>query len=285
MPAKIIDGKAIAREVRNKVRQEVTRLREQGVEPGLAVILVGEDPASQVYVRNKARACEEVGIRSQVHRLPQEVSEEEVLILIDRLNQDATVHGILVQLPLPGHIHREQVLERIHPHKDVDGFHPHNQGRLFADQEGLVPCTPRGILHLLEAIGVQPEGREAVVVGRSLIVGKPTSMLLLRRHATVTLCHSRTRDLATHCRRADILVVAMGRPRAITRDMVKPGAVVMDVGIHRLPEGGLVGDVDFEGVREVASWITPVPGGVGPMTIAMLLENTLQAARLQSGIL
>lgn len=277
MAAKILDGKKAAQEIRASLKEEVARLKARGLTPGLAVVLVGEDPASKVYVKQKEKACREAGIASQVYRLPEDTSEESVLQLIQELNADRAVHGILVQLPLPGRLDANRVIQAIDPAKDVDGFHPLNVGRLAAGLPAPVPCTPRGIIHLLDAHGIPIAGRHAVVVGRSNIVGKPLAQLLLARDATVTVCHSKTVDLASLTLAADILVVAAGKPRLITRGMVKPGAVVVDVGINRLREG-LVGDVDFEAVREVAGYITPVPGGVGPLTIAMLLKNTLEAA-------
>lgn len=277
MAAKILDGKKAAQEIRASLKEEVARLKARGLTPGLAVVLVGEDPASKVYVKQKEKACREAGIASQVYRLPEDTSEESLLQLIQELNADRAVHGILVQLPLPGRLDANRVIQAIDPAKDVDGFHPLNVGRLAVGLPAPVPCTPRGIIHLLDAYSIPIAGRHAVVVGRSNIVGKPLAQLLLARDATVTVCHSKTVDLASLTRTADILVAAAGKPRLITRGMVKPGAVVVDVGINRLPEG-LVGDVDFEAVREVAGYITPVPGGVGPLTIAMLLKNTLEAA-------
>lgn len=277
MAAAILDGKKAAQEIRASLKEEVARLKARGLTPGLAVVLVGEDPASKVYVKQKEKACREAGIASQVYRLPEDTSEESLLQLIQELNADRAVHGILVQLPLPGRLDANRVIQAIDPAKDVDGFHPLNVGRLAVGLPAPVPCTPRGIIHLLDAYGIPIAGRHAVVVGRSNIVGKPLAQLLLARNATVTVCHSKTVDLASLTRTADILVAAAGKPRLITRGMVKPGAVVVDVGINRLPEG-LVGDVDFEAVREVAGYITPVPGGVGPLTIAMLLKNTLEAA-------
>ncbi|MEW6545648.1 MAG: bifunctional methylenetetrahydrofolate dehydrogenase/methenyltetrahydrofolate cyclohydrolase FolD [Bacillota bacterium] len=283
MSARIIDGKAIAEEVRQEVREEVARLKERGILPGLAVILVGDDPASKTYVRNKERASRDAGIHSEVYRLPADTPEHEVLRLIGELNARPEISGILLQHPVPGHIDERRCFDAISPEKDVDGFHPVNQGRLLIGEKCFVPCTPRGILHLLDRTGVDLKGKRAVVVGRSNIVGKPVALLLLSRHATVTICHSRTQDLAAETRAADVLVVAIGKARAIRGDMVKPGAVVIDVGVN--PEDGkLVGDVDFESAVEVASAITPVPGGVGPMTIAMLLKNTLEAARRQAGL-
>ncbi|MDI6823201.1 MAG: bifunctional methylenetetrahydrofolate dehydrogenase/methenyltetrahydrofolate cyclohydrolase FolD [Bacillota bacterium] len=283
MSARIIDGKAVAEEVRAGVREEVARLKQQGIVPGLAVILVGDDPASKTYVRNKERASKDAGIHSEVYRLPADTPEHEVLRLIGELNARPEISGILLQHPVPGHIDERRCFDAISPEKDVDGFHPVNQGRLLIGEKCFVPCTPRGILHLLDHTGVELKGKRAVVVGRSNIVGKPVALLLLSRHATVTICHSRTQDLAAETRAADVLVVAIGKARAVRGDMIKPGAVVIDVGVN--PEDGkLVGDVDFESAVEVASAITPVPGGVGPMTIAMLLQNTVEAARRQAGL-
>lgn len=277
MSATVIDGKAVAAKVKQEVAAKVSQLRSRGITPGLAVVLVGEDPASLTYVANKEKACAEVGIRSIVKRFPADAKEGEVLAAIEQLNCDPEVHGILVQLPLPPHIREEACINAIHPTKDVDGFHPVNVGRLVIGEPCFVPCTPAGIIELLNSYSVQIEGAEAVVVGRSNIVGKPVATLLLKRNATVTVCHSKTRDLAEVTRRADILVVAVGKPRTISAGMVKRGAVVIDVGINRI-DGKLVGDVDFDAVKDVASMITPVPGGVGPMTIAMLLKNCVQAA-------
>ncbi|CEP66079.1 Tetrahydrofolate dehydrogenase/cyclohydrolase [Moorella glycerini] len=279
MPAQILDGKQIAAEVREEVKQEVARLKEQGITPGLAVVLVGDDPASQVYVRNKHRACEEVGIYSVVHRLPAETTQAQLLDLIKQLNNDPQIHGILVQLPLPGHIDEKTVIDTITLEKDVDGFSPANVGNLVIGDKCFYPCTPHGCMVLMDKTGIDPKGKKAVVVGRSNIVGKPMAMMLLARHATVTICHSRTKNLAEECRQADILVAAVGKPEMITGDMIKEGAVVIDVGINRVGEKKLVGDVHFESAAQKASWITPVPGGVGPMTIAMLLKNTVEAAR------
>lgn len=279
--AHILDGRALAARIREHVRREVESFTSRhGCSPTLAAILVGDDPASALYVRNKARAAGEVGIRSETFHLPASTSEDELLSLVDQLNRREDVHGILPQLPLPEHLDPEAVFERLDPRKDVDGLNPYNAGRLALGRPHLVPCTPLGIVELVRSAGVPLRGARAVVVGRSNLVGKPTALLLLAEHATVTLCHSRTRDLASHTREADVLVAAVGRPRLVTADMVKPGAVVVDVGITR--EGSkVVGDVDYEAVREVAGWITPVPGGVGPMTVAMLLRNTVRAARLQ----
>ncbi len=277
MTAKILDGKKMSAEIREAIKEKVVLLKEKGIVPGLAVILVGDNPASKVYVGQKEKGCLEAGFASFLHRLPETTSQEELLALIDKLNADKTVHGILVQLPLPRQIDPDTVLAAIRPEKDVDGFHPVNIGRLVAGLPASEPCTPKGILRLLKSTGIPLAGKEAVVIGRSNIVGKPVALMLLAESATVTICHSKTADLAEHARRADILVAAIGKPRFVTADMVKEGAVVIDVGINRLEEG-LVGDVDYEPVAEKASWITPVPGGVGPMTIAMLLENTLEQA-------
>ncbi len=282
MTAIRIDGNALAAKVRDRIAAEVSALKARGVTPGLAVVLVGEDAASQVYVRNKVAACAKVGMHSVMHKLPAATTEAELLALIDSLNRDATIHGILVQLPLPKHIAEKKVLEAVAAHKDVDGFHAENVGALMIGEPRFVSCTPAGCMEMLRDIGMTDlRGKHAVVVGRSNIVGKPMAMLLLHANATVTICHSGTKDLAAQCRQADILVAAVGRPRFIKADMVKPGAVVIDVGINRLPEsegGKLVGDVDFDAVNEVAGYLTPVPGGVGPMTITMLLQNTLVAA-------
>ncbi|MDI6891943.1 MAG: bifunctional methylenetetrahydrofolate dehydrogenase/methenyltetrahydrofolate cyclohydrolase FolD [Actinomycetota bacterium] len=281
MAAKIIDGKVIAAELREEMKGEVGELKASGLTPGLAVVIVGENPASKVYVGQKEKTCANLGIYSEKHALPADVSEEELIGLIHKLNGDPRVHGVLVQLPLPGHIDEGRVLEAIDPRKDVDGFHPVNVGKLVVGEETLLPCTPHGIMILLERAGVDLKGKEAVVVGRSNIVGKPVSLLLLSRHATVTICHSRTRDLTAHTASADVLVAAVGKPEMIKADMVKEGVVVIDVGVNRLEDGRLVGDVDFEGVKEKASAITPVPGGVGPMTITMLMRNTIEAAKQQ----
>ncbi|BAS28997.1 bifunctional methylenetetrahydrofolate dehydrogenase/methenyltetrahydrofolate cyclohydrolase FolD [Limnochorda pilosa] len=284
MAAQILDGKALAREIREGVREDVARFQaETEVQPGLAVVLVGDDPASRIYVSNKERACQAAGIYSEEHKLPASTTQSDLLDLIGRLNRDPRIHGILVQLPLPDAIDEGAVLDAIDPAKDVDGFHPVNVARLVLNQEGLRPCTPAGILELIERAGTPLRGAEAVVVGRSNIVGKPVAMMLLHRHATVTLCHSRTRDLAEVCRRADVLVAAVGRSEMIRGDWIKPGATVIDVGINRQADGSLRGDVAFDEAVQVAGAITPVPGGVGPMTIAMLLVNTLTAAHRQVG--
>jgi methylenetetrahydrofolate dehydrogenase (NADP+)/methenyltetrahydrofolate cyclohydrolase len=279
MDYQLIDGKAIAQEVRTELKQEVEKLKSMGVTPGLAVILVGNHPASESYVRGKIRASEEVGLHSRLIRMSAEASEEELLDQVKRLNEDPAIHGILVQLPLPGHIDPDRVIATIDPAKDVDGFTPVNVGNLLIGHETLVPCTPMGIMELLRRTGISVEGKHAVVVGRSNIVGKPVSLLLQRANATVTMCHSRTKDLPSYTRQADILVAAVGRAEMITGEHVKPGAVVIDVGINRRDDGKLVGDVNFDEVAPLSSAITPVPGGVGPMTIAMLLSNTVVAAK------
>lgn len=278
MAANIIDGKAISAAVKEQVRDEIAC---DGLKVGLAVVIVGDDPASRVYVNNKKKACEFCGIKSYEYALPAETTQEELLELVDTLNTDVNVNGILVQLPLPKHLDEKAVIERISPNKDVDAFHESNVGRIMIGNYSFLPCTPAGCMELIHSTGVEVAGKECVVIGRSNIVGKPMAMLLLHENGTVTVCHSRTRDLAEVCRRADILVAAVGRPNFVTADMVKPGAVVIDVGINRLDNGKLCGDVKFDEVSEVAGWITPVPGGVGPMTIAMLMRNTVTAARIQ----
>lgn len=274
----IIDGKAIAQEVRRQVALRVQALHEKNITVGLAVVLVGDDPASRVYVNNKKRACEALGIDSYEYLLPQQTTQQELLQLIDTLNRDARIDGILVQLPLPRHLDSNEVLRAILPQKDVDAFHPYNVGKILLGDYTFAPCTPAGIIEMLDQCGVDLCGKNCVVIGRSNIVGKPMAMLLLHRNATVTICHSKTRNLAEISRRADVLVAAVGRPKFVTADMVKPGAVVIDVGINRQPDGKLCGDVDFEAVAEHAGMITPVPGGVGPMTIAMLMKNTVLSA-------
>jgi len=275
----IIDGNKIAQEVRHSVRKEALDFKEKtGIVPGLAVILVGEDPASQVYVGRKAKACAEVGFLSREYKLSADTSEAKLLNIISELNADQVIHGILVQLPLPKHISTEKIIAAIDPHKDVDGFHPYNVGGLVSGNPLFVPCTPRGIMELIARTGIDLKGKEAVVVGRSNIVGKPIALLLLAQHATVTICHSRTKDLPAVTRRADVLIAAVGKPHMIKANMVKEGAVVIDVGVNRLENGKLAGDVAFDEVAAKASFITPVPGGVGPMTIAMLMKNTLDAA-------
>lgn len=275
----IIDGKAISAEIREDLKEKVTKLKGKGIVPGLAVVLVGDDPASAIYVRNKERACQEVGMHSVVHRLDAETTEEQLLSLVDNLNNDSSIHGILVQLPLPGHIDEMAVLRAINPDKDVDGFHVISAGRLFVGEKGFVACTPKGIMKLIKSTGVDICGKKAVVVGRSNIVGKPVSMLLMSANATVTMCHSRTHNLPEVCAEADILVAAIGRPEMITGEYIKEGAVVIDVGTSRV-DGKLKGDVLFEEAKEKAAFITPVPGGVGPMTITMLIDNTIEAATI-----
>ena len=279
--AKIIDGKAISASIRNEITEEVKDFeRVNGFVPGLAVIIVGENPASKVYVRNKKLACEQVGFYSEVIEMPEESTEAELLSVIDRLNGDEKIHGILVQLPLPKHINEESVLLRINPAKDVDAFHPFNVGRIMTGSYDLAPCTPAGVMELIRRSGIEIRGKECVIVGRSNIVGKPQAMLMLGADATVTVCHSSTKNLAEVCRRADILVAAIGKPNFFNAEMVKEGAVVIDVGINRREDGKLCGDVNFSEVEPKASYITPVPGGVGPMTITMLLKNTLTAAKV-----
>ena len=278
MTARLIDGLAVARSVRAEVADRAAALSRRGVAPALAVILVGEDPASQVYVRNKVKACDESGVRSILERCPADLAEAALLARIAALNADPAVHGILVQMPLPAQIDAQRVIEAIDPRKDVDGFSVRSSGELMSGLPGFRPCTPLGCMRLLQSTGVDPRGKHAVVIGRSNTVGKPMAMLLLAANATVTVCHSVTADLAAHTRGADIVVAAVGRRDTLRGDMVKPGAVVIDVGMNRKEDGKLAGDVDFDGVKEVAGWITPVPGGVGPMTRAMLLANTLEAA-------
>ena len=282
--ALILDGKVVAAKVQAAVAEGVGAVRARGVHPALAVVLVGEDPASKVYVGGKRRACQALGIEARDHLYPRGLAEPELLALVRELNADPSIHGILVQLPLPPGIDEDRVISAVDPRKDVDGFHPENLGRLLAGAPGVLPCTPAGIVEILDHYGVDLKGAEAVVVGRSRIVGKPVAHLLLGRHATVTLCHTRTRELALHTRRAEVLVVAAGRPAVVTGDMVRPDAVVVDVGVNRMPDGRLAGDVDFASVSPRVRAITPVPGGVGPMTIAMLMRNTLDAARRQSGL-
>lgn len=277
--ANIIDGKAISAIVREEIAQKVVEYNERtGLRPGLAVVIVGTDPASQVYVRNKKKACEQVGFNSWVYELPESTTQEELNALVDKLNADSLVHGILVQLPLPKHLDEEQVVLRIKPEKDVDAFHPYNVGRITIGNPRFLPCTPAGVMELLHRYNINVSGKECVVIGRSNIVGKPMALLLLAENGTVTVCHSKTLNLKEACKRADILVVAIGKADFVTADMVKEGAVVIDVGMNRNSEGKLTGDVDFDSVSKVASYITPVPGGVGPMTITMLLQNTLAAA-------
>lgn len=275
---KLIDGKQLAQKRREEIKQAVEELKTQGITPGLAVILVGEDPASQVYVRNKEKACHEVGFYSEVYRLPEDTSQEDLLNLIERLNNDEKIHGLLVQLPVPKHIDEKAVIHAISPKKDVDGFLPENLGSLLIGEPAFEPCTPKGCIDLIKESGIDITGKKAVVVGRSNIVGKPVAMMLLRENATVTICHSKTRNLKEELLAADIVVAAIGRANFITGDMIKDGAVVIDVGINRLPDGKMAGDVDRASLEGRDCWLTPVPGGVGPMTITMLMKNTLESA-------
>ena len=278
MTAQLIDGNALSKQLRTDVAARVTALKAKGVTPGLAVILVGDNPASQVYVRNKVKACEDTGMHSVLETWPATMTEAELLARVDAMNNDASIHGILVQLPLPAHMNAQRVIEAISPEKDVDGFHIASAGALMTGLPGFWPCTPYGCMKMLESIGYELKGKHAVVIGRSNIVGKPMAMMLLQQNATVTICHSATKDLKAMTLQADVIVAAVGKRNVLTADMVKPGAVVIDVGMNRNDEGKLCGDVDFDGVKEVAGWITPVPGGVGPMTITMLLVNTIEAA-------
>lgn len=277
MTAKILDGKVLSAQIRNEVSERVAALKARGITPSLAVILVGNDPASEIYVRNKGKGCEETGMISRTIRMNETTTQEELESQIESLNRDPAIHGILVQLPLPDHLDENAALARILPEKDVDGFHLINAGHLLNGTKGVLPCTPKGALYMIRSTGEDLSGKEAVVIGRSNIVGKPMAMLLLQQNCTVTICHSRTKNLAEHTRRADILVAAVGKPGFVTEEMIKPGAIVIDVGINRV-DGKVCGDVDFDHVREKAGWITPVPGGVGKMTIAMLLANTMDAA-------
>ncbi len=282
--ANIIDGKAVSAQVKENIKAEVAELKAKGIEIGLAVVIVGDDPASQVYVRNKEKACEYVGFNSYKYALPAETAEEELLALVDKLNNDDNVDGILVQLPLPKHLDDKLIINNIRPDKDVDAFHPVNVGKIMIGDYSFLPCTPAGVMELIHSTGVEVSGKKCVVVGRSNIVGKPMAMLLLHESGTVTICHSKTQDLKEVCSQADILVAAVGRPKMITADYVKEGAVVIDVGMDRDENGKLCGDVDFEDCKEKAGYITPVPGGVGPMTIAMLMKNTLTAGKLHKGV-
>ncbi|UHA72882.1 bifunctional methylenetetrahydrofolate dehydrogenase/methenyltetrahydrofolate cyclohydrolase FolD [Paenibacillus sp. 481] len=279
MTASLLNGKQLSETIREEITQETEGLKQLGVQPGLAVVLVGADPASQVYVNSKHKTCNALGFYSEVHRLDAETSQAELLQLIDQLNQDKAIHGILVQLPLPKHIDEKAVIDRIAVEKDVDGFHPISVGNLVIGDDSLLPCTPAGVIELMKRNGIEIAGKHAVVIGRSNIVGKPVSLLLQREHATVTMCHSRTSNMKELAKLADILVVAIGKPNFVDRSFVKPGAVVVDVGINRLENGKLAGDVNFDDVKDICSWITPVPGGVGPMTITMLMLNTLKAAK------
>jgi methylenetetrahydrofolate dehydrogenase (NADP+)/methenyltetrahydrofolate cyclohydrolase len=282
--ARLIDGKALAQQVRERLAKESAELwTHTGIKPGLATILVGDDPASHVYVRNKQKACEMAGIHVDDHKLSATTTQADLLALIEKKNADPRIHGILVQLPLPKHIDSKVILEAVSPLKDADGFHPYNFGRLVEGHPVFEACTPKGVIKMIESTGVTIEGKRAVVLGRSNIVGKPLALMLLQRNATVTICHSKTRDLPAVCREAELLLVAIGKARFVTADMVREGALVIDVGTNRLPDGKLVGDVDFEPVSQKAGWISPVPGGVGPMTIAMLLENTVESAKRTAG--
>lgn len=282
MAAKLLDGAAIARQIYSRLRQRVSALEKLGVQPGLAAVLLGDDPASKIYVRNKVKACTKTGLYSEVHAFGGDCAETALLATIDKINRDPRIHGMLVQLPLPPRLDSERIMQTIAIDKDVDGFGWHNLGALLAGRPLFVPCTPLGVMAMLDHAGIAVEGRNAVVVGRSVSVGKPLALLLMARGATVTVCHSKTQDLARHTAHADILVAAVGRPALITADMVRPGAVVVDVGINRLPDGKLAGDVDFAGVYEKAAYLTPVPGGVGRMTVAMLIANTITAAERQA---
>ncbi|MDN3438047.1 bifunctional methylenetetrahydrofolate dehydrogenase/methenyltetrahydrofolate cyclohydrolase FolD [Planococcus sp. APC 3900] len=278
MAAKLIDGKAVSQKIKMQVKTRVEKLAQQGIVPGLAVVLVGEDSASLTYVKNKKKTCEALGMRSDLHQFPDTLTEQELLAKIDELNSDPGIHGILVQLPLPQQIDEFKVITAISPEKDVDGFHPISVGNMMIGKDAFLPCTPHGIMELLAHYGIDPAGKHAVVIGRSNIVGKPIGQLLLQKDATVTYCHSKTKDLANFTAQADILIAAIGRAKFIDRTFIKPGAVIIDVGMNRDEKGKLCGDVDFEDVQETASFVTPVPGGVGPMTIAMLMENTLESA-------
>lgn len=283
--AQIIDGKAISAKVKAEVREEADTLKAKGISIGLAVVIVGNNPASRVYVNNKKKACAEVGFESSEYALPEETTQEELLALVDKLNNDDKVNGILVQLPLPSQIDEKAVINAIRPEKDVDAFHPVNVGKIMIGDFAFLPCTPAGVMELIKSTGVDISGKECVVIGRSNIVGKPMAMLLLHKNGTVTICHSKTKNLAEVCRRADILVAAVGRANFVTADMIKEGAVVIDVGMNRLENGKLCGDVNFAECSEKAGYITPVPGGVGPMTIAMLMRNTLTSAKIKAGLM
>ncbi len=284
MAARLIDGKTLAQSIRERIAKDVVELHARtGVRPGLAAILVGDDPASHLYVKNKQKACDAAGIFVDEHKLPASTSQADLLSLIEKKNADPRIHGILVQLPLPKHIDSKVVLDAVSPKKDADGFHPYNFGRLVEGNPIFEACTPKGVIKMIESTGVPIEGKRAVVLGRSNIVGKPVALMLLHRHATVTICHSKTRDLPAVCREAEVLVVAIGKAKFVTADMVREGALVIDVGVNRLADGTFVGDVDFGPVSQKAGWISPVPGGVGPMTIAMLLDNTLESAKRFAG--
>jgi len=284
MSAQIIDGKKVSADIKERLKKEISDLKAKGINPCLAVVLVGENPASQKYVSSKEKTCAELGITSVARKIPETTTQKELINLIDTLNNDKAVHGILVQLPLPKGLDEKEVMNRIAPEKDVDGFGPQSLGRLLLDEKGFVPCTPYGVIKMLEAYGIDPAGKHAVVLGRSVIVGKPLALLLLRKNATVTICHSKTRDLREECLRADILCVAIGKAKFVKGDWIKEGAAIVDVGINVTGEGKLVGDVDFDAAKERAGYITPVPGGVGPMTIAMLMYATVQAAKMAAGM-
>ena len=286
MAARLIDGKALALQVREGLAtQSAAVLAKTGMKPGLATILVGDDPASHLYVKSKQKACDAAGIYIDDHKLPASTTQAELLALIEKENADPKIHGILIQLPLPKHIDSKVVLEAVSPNKDADGFHPYNFGRLVEGHPVFEACTPKGVIKMIESTGVSIEGKRAVVLGRSNIVGKPLALMLLQRNATVTICHSKTKDLPAMCREAELLLVAIGKAKFVTADMVRDGAVVIDVGTNRLPDGKVVGDVDFETVSQKAGWISPVPGGVGPMTIAMLLDNTVESAKRMAGMM
>ena len=285
MPAQLIDGKKVSADIREGLKKEIAVVKAKGIDPCLAVVLVGENPASKKYVSSKEKTCAELGIISISHKIPETTTQQELLNLVDDLNIDKKVHGILIQLPLPKGLDEKQVMHRIAPEKDVDGFGPQSLWKMLLDEKGFLPCTPYGAIKMLDAYGIDPSGKHAVVLGRSVIVGKPLAMLLLRKNATVTICHSKTRDLKEECLRADILCVAIGKPKFVKGDWIKQGAAVVDVGINVTEDGKLVGDVDFEAAAERAGYITPVPGGVGPMTIAMLMHNTVQAAKAAAGIM
>jgi methylenetetrahydrofolate dehydrogenase (NADP+)/methenyltetrahydrofolate cyclohydrolase len=283
MAAQIIDGKKVAADIKEGLKKEIAELKSKGIEPCLAVVLVGENPASKKYVSSKEKSCGELGIASIAHRIPDTTTQQELISLVDTLNKDPKVHGILIQLPLPKGLDEKEVMNRISPEKDVDGFGPQSLGRLLMDEKGFVPCTPYGVMKMIEAYGIDATGKHAVVLGRSVIVGKPLALLLLRKNATVTVCHSKTRDIREECLKADILCVAIGKAKFVKGDWIKEGAVVIDVGINVDENGKLVGDVDFQAASERAGYISPVPGGVGPMTIAMLMYNTVQAAKISAG--
>jgi methylenetetrahydrofolate dehydrogenase (NADP+) / methenyltetrahydrofolate cyclohydrolase len=284
MSAQLIDGKKVSAEIREGLKKDIAVVKAKGIDPCLAVILVGENPASKKYVSSKEKTCAELGIISIAHKIPETTTQQALLNLVDELNNDKKVHGILIQLPLPKGLDEKQVMHRIAPEKDVDGFGPQSLGKLLLDEKGFLPCTPYGAIKMLDAYGIDPSGKHAVILGRSVIVGKPLAMLLLRKNATVTICHSKTRNLKEECLRADILCVAIGKPKFVKGDWIRQGAAVVDVGINVSEDGKLVGDVDFEAAAERAGYITPVPGGVGPMTIAMLMYNTVQAAKVAAGI-